>query len=312
MVEVVAIRELSEEEALQWIRAQPNGRITLPPVELGRRWSWPRYRVTRRLKAWSIAGHVTRRGNTIMASDGAGQKAISEPATEKKQRLEKTTVLPGPGAAPVAAPDGAPETHLVAPFVAPQNTAPVAVQDSAAGAPVARVPWPRRTSRPLVVIAYGFFGLGVGINIWNAWTGGALTDMALPATLGVLAEGVVFFLPAWALALPVGRQVLAWALFVFVSVFALTNSLRMASIIAADQATTRADRQTEGVRTADRALETARIKRDEACGRGLGKTVACQARQVEVTKLENRQTQATGKVAAQAKPESGDFAKLVA
>ena len=65
---------------------------------------------------------------------------------------------------------------------------------------------PRRTSRPLIAIAYGFFALGVGINVWNAWTSGALTDMALPATLGVLAEGVVFFLPAWALTLPVGRQ----------------------------------------------------------------------------------------------------------
>jgi hypothetical protein len=38
----------------------------------------------------------------------------------------------------------------------------------------------------------------------------------------------------------VGRQVLAWALFAFISVFALTNSLRVASIIAADQATARA------------------------------------------------------------------------
>jgi hypothetical protein len=169
----------------------------------------------------------------------------------------------------------------------------------------------RRTSHPLVAIAYGFFGLGVGINIWNAWTGGALTDMALPATLGVLAEGVVFFLPAWALILPLGRQVLAWALFVFVSVFALTNSLRMASIVAADQATARADRQTEGVQTADRALETARTRRDEACAPGHGKSVACQARQAEIAKLESRQTQATAKVTAQARPESGDFAKLV-
>jgi hypothetical protein len=135
--------------------------------------------------------------------------------------------------------------------------------------------------------------------------------MALPAALGVLAEAVVFFLPAWALTLPIGRQVLAWVLFAFISVFALTNSLRMASIIAADQATARTDRQTEGVRTAEHALDTARSKRDEACGRGLGKTVACQARRTEVTKLEANQTQATAKVVAQAKPESTDFAKLV-
>jgi hypothetical protein len=168
----------------------------------------------------------------------------------------------------------------------------------------------RHTNWALVAIAYGFFALGIGINIWNASTG-AITDMALPAALGVLAEAVVFFLPAWALTLPVGRQVLAWALFVFISVFALTNSLRMASIIAADQATIRADRQTEGVRSADHALEAARSMRDQACGRGLGKTVACKVRQAEVAKLETSQTQATAKVAAQARPESTDFAKLV-
>jgi hypothetical protein len=143
-------------------------------------------------------------------------------------------------------------------------------------------------------------------------TGGTLTDMALPAVLGVQAEAVVFFLPAWALTLPIGRKVLAWALFAFMSVFALTNSLRMAGIIAVDQAPARAARQTQGVRTADHALEAARSKRDEACGRGLGKTVACKVRQSEVAKLEASQTQAAAKVVAQARPESSDFAKLVA
>jgi hypothetical protein len=86
---------------------------------------------------------------------------------------------------------------------------------------------------------------------------------------------VVFFLPVGALTLPIGRQVLAWALFAFISVFALTNSLRMASIMAADQATARADRQTEGVSTADHALDVVRSGRDDACGRGLGKTPPC-------------------------------------
>jgi hypothetical protein len=135
--------------------------------------------------------------------------------------------------------------------------------------------------------------------------------MALPAALGVLAEAVVFFLPAWALTLPIGRQVLAWALFVFISVFALTNSLRMASITVADQATARADRQTDGVRAADHALDVGRAKRDEACGPGHGKSVACKVRQAEVAKLEADQTQATAMVAAQARPESSDFAKLM-
>jgi hypothetical protein len=122
----------------------------------------------------------------------------------------------------------------------------------------------------------------------------------------------MFLLPERTISRPLAGKLLAWAFLAFVAAFALTNSLRMASIIAADQATARADRQTVGVKAADQALDAARAKRDEACGRGLGKTVACKLRQDEVTKLEGRQDQATAKVAAQAKPEAGDFAKLVA
>jgi hypothetical protein len=171
---------------------------------------------------------------------------------------------------------------------------------------------PRYASIPLAVIAYGFFALGVSINIWNAWNAGPIANIILPAAMGVLAEAVMFFLPERTLSLPWAGKLLAWAFLAFVAAFALTNSLRMASIVSADQAAARADRQTEGVKTADLALEAARAKRDEACGRGLGKTVACQSRQAEVTKLEAKQTLATTKVIAQARPESADFAKLVA
>jgi hypothetical protein len=172
-------------------------------------------------------------------------------------------------------------------------------------------PASRRTSWSLVMLAFGFFLLGVSINVWNAWAAGNIADTALPAAMGVLAEGVVFFLPARAVTLPVGRRVLAFVLLLFVSAFALTNSLRMASIVAADQTAARADRQTVGVQTADHALDAARAERDKACAKGQGKTIACQARQTEVTKLEEAQKQATGKVAIQARPEADDFAKLV-
>jgi hypothetical protein len=84
----------------------------------------------------------------------------------------------------------------------------------------------------------------------------------------------------------------------------------MASIVAADQVTARADCQTDGVRAADHALDVARSKRDDACGPAHGKSVACKSRQAEVTKLEANQTQATANVLAQARRESSDFAKL--
>jgi hypothetical protein len=60
----------------------------------------------------------------------------------------------------------------------------------------------RYASIPLVFIAYGFFALGVGINIWNAVTAGPITNTLLPAAMGVLAESLMFFLPERTISLP--------------------------------------------------------------------------------------------------------------
>jgi hypothetical protein len=226
----------------------------------------------------------------------------------RKRRKAVVTVATSAPPAPITLPTSPPQAGRVDIPVAPRNGGAGVTAATLAPPPQ---PQPRHTSRPLVAIAYGFFGLGIGINGWNALTGGPLVDMALPAIMGVLAEGVMFYLPSWAMTLPLRRQLLAWMVMAFVATFALTNSLRMASIISADQATARADRQTAGVTQAKIDLDKAKAARDQACGKGLGKTVACQSRQSEVTKLEGIQTQATAKVAAQAKPEAGDFAKLV-
>jgi hypothetical protein len=63
-----------------------------------------------------------------------------------------------------------------------------------------------------------------------------------------------FFLPAKIPALTATRKFLAIGLYAFVMTFAVINSLRMASLIAADQAAVRADRQTVGVQAAGRDL----------------------------------------------------------
>jgi hypothetical protein len=69
---------------------------------------------------------------------------------------------------------------------------------------------PRYASIPLAVIAYGFFALGVSINVWNAVTGGPIANMILPAAMGVLAESVMFFLPVRTMSLPLTGKLLAW------------------------------------------------------------------------------------------------------
>jgi hypothetical protein len=168
-----------------------------------------------------------------------------------------------------------------------------------------------RASVPLTLLAYGFGALGVAINVWNARTA-APADMILSATTGVLAEGVTFFLPAWALTLPPIRRILAFVLLVFLIVpFALTNNLRMASIISADATMARADRPTAGTEKADNALAQAQAARDQACTTRKP-TEACKQRENEVARLQNKPIEAQNKVAAAARPESADFAKLIA
>ncbi len=62
---VTALRPLSDEEALAWLKSQ--GKITMRPAELGRRFGWTRQRTGRRLDAWKEAGQIKRRGHTIIA-----------------------------------------------------------------------------------------------------------------------------------------------------------------------------------------------------------------------------------------------------
>jgi hypothetical protein len=236
-------------------------------------------------------------------------KSRSKNKVDRDARPDKDAPVYAPPIAPTVTQTEGDRVTLRAPVTPPEWRSAPASQRSAEQPPKRQ---PHYASIPLAVIAYGFFVLGIGINVWNSWNAGPIANVLLPAAMGVLAEAVMFFLPERTLSLPWAGKLLAGVFLLFVAAFALTNSLRMASIVSADQAAARADRQTEGVRTADQATEAARAKRDEACGRGLGKTVACQSRQAEVTKLEAKQTQATNKVVAQAKPESADFAKLVA
>jgi hypothetical protein len=73
---------------------------------------------------------------------------------------------------------------------------------------------PKRANYAPAVITYHFFALAVGFTVWNATTGGTLSPTwRCRRPWEILAEAVVFFPPAWALTPPIGRQVLAWALF---------------------------------------------------------------------------------------------------
>jgi hypothetical protein len=99
MPEIAPIRPLDEAAALDWLRGQPGGRIKLPAAELGRRWGWHRQRAGRRLKAWTKAGLVARRRNTITVADASVTPSKAGPVTRAHtpEPLSKEPATPSAG-----------------------------------------------------------------------------------------------------------------------------------------------------------------------------------------------------------------------
>src|SRR5882672_6671595 len=64
---IIPVRPLGEEAALEWLRSQSGGSTSLSAAALARRWGWPEHRARRRLNAWQRAGLVRRRGRVVMA-----------------------------------------------------------------------------------------------------------------------------------------------------------------------------------------------------------------------------------------------------
>jgi hypothetical protein len=184
----------------------------------------------------------------------------------------------------------------------------------AAAAPVAetkKAPSGHR-SWALTWVAYGFFAFEIAINYWASRTaGGDWLDMGIPMAWGVLVGAALFFLPAKMQSLGPGRRGLAITVYCIVLAFALTNSLRMASLVAVDQAAFRGDRQTAGIEASTKALETARAQRNRACRSRQENSVACRQAQNDVAMQERAATAASTKIQGTGKPENADFSQLV-
>jgi len=80
MTELVPVRPFADADALAWLRSQAGGHVTASAAELGRQWGWNRVRAGRRLKAWEIAGHIRRDGDTIIVTEGV-TTAVTESVT---------------------------------------------------------------------------------------------------------------------------------------------------------------------------------------------------------------------------------------
>jgi hypothetical protein len=54
------VEPFTDEQALIWLLALPDGRIETTVSDLARRWSWNRTKVLRRLRRWTAEGHIIR------------------------------------------------------------------------------------------------------------------------------------------------------------------------------------------------------------------------------------------------------------
>ena len=88
MASVVAFdarpRELSETEALDWLRLQPRGHAPANSAILAERWGWSRQRVARCLRTWQASGLITRVGKNLAVAvrDDDGAAAHTTPAAK--------------------------------------------------------------------------------------------------------------------------------------------------------------------------------------------------------------------------------------
>jgi hypothetical protein len=216
---------LSEAEALNWLRAQPGGRITATDAELGRRWDWNRQRVGRRLSAWAKAGYIKRRGATVtvtgdvtvtatrdvtLAVTNAGTGPITKALT---RGVPDSVVVPLPSRflrrpTPASVPDPVPR--------AAQNA--VTVVPPGRGGPFLTI--------ALAGLAVAIWGVGVAINSWFAASlGNTVQASWLFIAIGMTADGFALLLPTTACCLAHARHYFgtaaAWLLWTATMAFAL-------------------------------------------------------------------------------------------
>src|SRR5262249_16009780 len=62
--------ELTEDQALAWLGAQPGGQIKTTNAELARRWGWTETRVGRWIERWIERGLIERKGRVLTVLGG--------------------------------------------------------------------------------------------------------------------------------------------------------------------------------------------------------------------------------------------------
>jgi len=297
---------LDEAAALDALRRA--GRIEAASITaLGRSWGWKRERTSKALIRWEGTGRIEREegagGTVIVRIPGAGITGGNVTGN-------------GVPALIVEKPAGVPATILERPAwrVVKHRPADHPAELPGVTAETGNRAHGTRDNVALTILAYGLALVGLGINAWFAWNRGTdLMDKMLFASLGLIAEGILFYLPARAAEVWRQRHFGAFAfavvLWPFLFTFALTNSLGFASLNLTDVAIARAERVTPEVALTQRTADTLKKSREDECRKRGDK--CRQLEQDERNALADLRT-AQAKVSQTADPQVDAAAKLVA
>jgi len=74
------LRKFSDDQALTWIRSQPEARISLSQAQLAQCWGWSRQTVSKRLRLWEMAQLINRDRLLISIADQATGVKATRPA----------------------------------------------------------------------------------------------------------------------------------------------------------------------------------------------------------------------------------------
>jgi hypothetical protein len=287
---------LSEEQGLDWLRAQPGGRVTMSNAELGREWNKHREQVRRWVNGWCDAGLVKRRGDTVtvIVPDGVTESVsggVSAPVTD-------TAVVPV-SSRKVARADSSGARIVKRAFSEPSDTLarvvtvmPGLVAEPRDGEPdPVRVtimpPEPRSLLPRLAALVLALAAIAIAIvgGLINAWYARSLgsTEVAgwLFLAVGVAADVAAFALPICAAGLWRNRQVgaasVAWSLWLLTFAFAIMAGIGFASLNIADttagrraivaSSTASADQRTAKIAAAQLAVTTATKQREAECAK---------------------------------------------
>jgi hypothetical protein len=300
-----AVTPLSETEALDWLRAQPGGRVTMSNAELGREWNKHREQVRRWVNGWCDAGLVKRRGDTVtvIVPDGVTESVsggVSAPVTDGVTTPVTTrSVVPVPPrklARPTTSASRIVRRALMpaeteAPIITfvPSEPSPVTVAEPGDAEPdPARVtimpPEPvvstRWTRVILILVAIGIGALALIINGQTGWHFGTTPLASFTfAGLAVAADLLAMVLPGAAVALWHAHHRLlaigAWLTWPLATGLAMLASLGFIELNVSDTAagrqaivttaTATADQRTAAITAAQLAATAATKAREGEC-----------------------------------------------